>query len=109
MTDEDWNKGYVRCLGLRLAGDAIEEKDEKGRRIIGDTILILLNAHHEALPFTLPAHKRGVRWETLLETAIQEDHKATFFRKGGDRFDLEGRSMAVLLLRGQEKKTITHE
>jgi isoamylase len=105
MTEEDWNKGYVKCLGLRLAGDAIEEKDEKGRRIIGDTILILLNAHHEALPFTLPAHKRGVRWETLVETAIQEDHKTTSFRKGGDRFDLEGRSMAVLRLRGQDKKS----
>jgi glycogen operon protein len=104
MTDEDWNKGYVRCLGLRLAGDAIEEKDEKGRRIIGDTILILVNAHHEGLPFTLPAHKRGVRWETLLETAIQEDHKTPSFRKGGDQFYLEGRSMAVLRLRGQEKK-----
>nr|MBA2252232.1 glycogen debranching protein GlgX [Nitrospirales bacterium] len=112
MTDEDWNKGYVRCLGLRLAGDAIEEKDEKGRRIIGDTILILLNAHHEALPFTLPAHKRGVRWETLLETggdAKQEDHKATSFHKGGDRFDLEERSMAVIRLRGQEKKAMTPE
>jgi isoamylase len=108
MTDEDWNKGYVKCLGLRLAGDAIEEKDEKGRRIIGDTILILLNAHHEPLPFTLPAHKRGVRWEMLLETATQEDHKATSLRKGGDQFDLEGRSMAVLRLRGQEKKAIMH-
>ena len=112
MTDEDWNKGYVRCLGLRLAGDAIEEKDEKGRRIIGDTMLILLNAHHEALPFTLPAHKRGVRWETLLETAghaIPDDHKATSFLKGGDRFHLEGRSMAVLRLRVHDKKVVAHE
>ena len=104
MTDEDWNKGYVRCLGLRLAGDAIEEKDEKGRRIIGETLLILLNAHHESLPFTMPAHKRGVRWEPLLETFVQEEHKSISFLKGGDRFDLAARSMAVLRLRGQDKK-----
>jgi isoamylase len=116
MTDEDWNKGYVRCLGLRLAGDAIEEKDEKGRRIIGDTILILLNAHHESLPFTMPAHKRGVRWEFLLETAVQtvpEEPKSILFRKGGDRIDLAARSLAVFRLRGQEKKhtgmrTVSH-
>ena len=25
MTDDDWNNGFARCLGLRLAGDAIEE------------------------------------------------------------------------------------
>jgi isoamylase len=104
MTDEDWSKGYVRCLGLRLAGDAIEEKDEKGRRIIGETLLILLNAHHESLPFTMPAHKRGVRWEPLLETVVQEEHKSISFLKGGDRFDLAARSMAVLRLRGQDKK-----
>jgi isoamylase len=104
MTDEDWSKGYVRCLGLRLAGDAIEEKDEKGRRIIGETLLILLNAHHESLPFTMPAHKRGVRWEPLLETFVQEEHKSISFLKGGDRFDLAARSMAVLRLRGQDKK-----
>ena len=61
MTDEDWAKGYVRCLGVRLAGHAIEEKDSKGRPIMDDTFLILLNAHHEPRPFTLPAHKRGVR------------------------------------------------
>ena len=109
MTDEDWSKGYVRCLGLRLAGDAIEEKDEKGRRIIGDTLLILLNAHHESLSFTMPAHKRGVRWEPLLETAVQEESKSLSFLKGGDPFDLAGRSIAVLRLRGQDKKPPLHD
>ena len=33
MTDDDWNQGYVRSLGLRLAGDAIEERDEKGDQL----------------------------------------------------------------------------
>jgi len=98
MTEDDWNKGYVRCLGLRLAGDAIEEKDEKGRRIIGDTLLILLNAHHEALPFIMPAHKRGVRWEPLLETMAKEEGKAPGLFKGGDSLNLEARSLAVFRL-----------
>jgi len=98
MTEDDWNKGYVRCLGLRLAGDAIEEKDEKGRRIIGDTLLILLNAHHEALPFIMPAHKRGVRWEPLLETVAKEEGKAPGLYKGGDSLNLEARSLAVFRL-----------
>jgi isoamylase len=113
MTDDDWNKGYVRCLGLRLAGDAIEERDEKGRRVIGDTLLVLINAHHESLPFTMPAHKRGVRWEPLIETTAhavgQDEPKSTAYRKGGDRIDLGARSLAVFRLHGHEKKSPTHE
>jgi len=105
MTDEDWNLGYVRCLGIRLAGDAIEETDAKGRPITGDTLLILLNAHHEMLPCTLPAHKRGVRWELLLDTVGAERTREVKSLKGGDPYDLEARSLALFRLRAQEKKT----
>ena len=31
MTDEEWQNSFSRCLGLRLAGDAIEEVDDLGR------------------------------------------------------------------------------
>ena len=41
MTDEDWNAGYSKSLVLRLAGDAIAERDQKGRPIVDDTLLIL--------------------------------------------------------------------
>ena len=69
MTDEAWDAGFVKCLGVRLAGDLIGEVDERGEPIVGDTLLVLLNAHHEAIPFTLPAHAAGQDWELLLDTA----------------------------------------
>jgi len=99
MTDEDWNAGYARSLALRLAGDAIAERDEKGRAIVDDTLLILLNAHHEPLSFTLPAHKRGVRWQPVLDTAASgtsPKHITTL--KGGERYDVEARALVVLRL-----------
>lgn len=99
MTDEDWNKGFVKSLGIRLAGDAIEETDEKGRPIVDDTLLILLNAHSEPLSFTLPAHKRGVRWEPLLNTAEPHRPKRITLFKGGEYYELEARCLAVLRLR----------
>ena len=100
MTDEDWAKGYVRCLGVRLAGDAIEEKDSKGRPLLDETFLMLLNAHHEPRPFTLPAHKRGVRWQPVLDTAVSTGHeKPITLLRGGFQYDLEARSLAVLRLR----------
>jgi glycogen operon protein len=101
MTDDDWNAGYARSLALRLAGDAISEKDEKGRPIVGDTLLILLNAHHAPLSFTLPAHKRGIRWCPLLDTAVAADNeKSVSGIKGGERYKMDARSIAVLRLDG---------
>jgi len=97
MTDEDWNNPFARCLGLRLAGDAIEELDERGNRIIDDTLLILLNAHHEPLPFVLPAHRRKVRWQVVVDTARPQMKQQRSLR-GGEVYQLEARSLALLCL-----------
>jgi glycogen operon protein len=99
MTDEEWASGFVRCIGMRLAGDAIEEMDARGRPIVGDSLVLLLNAHHEPIQFTLPAHKRGVRWEPILDTTSRSSRMRVAALKGGDRYDLEARSLAVLRLR----------
>ena len=104
MTDEDWDRGFVRSLALRLAGDAIEETDEKGRRLMDDTLLILLNAHHERLDFTLPAHKRGIRWQSVLDTSWDHGHaREVLVLKGGDRYGLGARTIAVLKLLSQHR------
>jgi len=99
MSDHDWNAGYAKSLALRLSGDAIAERDEKGRPITDDTLLILLNAHHEPLAFTLPAHKRGVKWQPLFDTAVDAGtEKLVYVLKGGERYELDARSIAVLRL-----------
>jgi glycogen operon protein len=99
MTEEDWTNPQTRCVGLRLAGDAIEEVDAQGNPILDDTLLILLNAHHEPLPFTLPAHRPGVTWELLLDTRTPEGRRLHRPMKGGEAYQLEGRNLAVLRLR----------
>ena len=68
MTEEEWTNGFTRCLGLRLAGDAIEEVDKAGNPIRDDTFLLLLNAHHEPIEFVLPAHRARLRWNLVLDT-----------------------------------------
>jgi glycogen operon protein len=60
----------------------------------------LLNAHHEPRPFTLPAHKRGVRWQSVLNTALSQANRGQVtLVRGGSQYDLEARSLAVLRLR----------
>ena len=99
MTDEDWNNSEARCFGLRLAGDAIEELDDRGNRIVDDTLLILLNAYHEAIAFTLPAHRRKVRWEVVMDTNDPQISKTAHqYMRGGDSYDLKPRSLVLLRL-----------
>ncbi len=99
MTEENWGDPMARCIGLRLAGDAIEEVNTRGERITDDTLLILLNAHHEPVPFILPAHRRNVRWEVLLDTRARDGLRWHRPLSGGEPYDLEGRCLAVLRLR----------
>jgi isoamylase len=98
MAEEDWTNPHTRCFGLRLSGDAIDEVDDHGRRITDDTFLILVNAHHEPVPFLLPAHRRGVRWEVLVDTRTPDVPPRRSPQRGGEPYDLGERTLALLRL-----------
>ncbi len=101
MTDEDWGAAFTRCLGVRLAGDLIGDVTEHGEPIIGETLLLLLNAHHEPIPFTLPKTRAEHHWEPLIDSA-EPTAKATPLN-GGDKYELQGRSLVVLRTRLAEE------
>ena len=103
MDDEEWNKGF-QALALRLAGDAIEEADSRGRPIKDDTFLLLLNAYQDPVSFTLPAHKRGIRWELVFDTAVPVPPKRPRLFKGGQTYSVTGRTLALLCLRMEGEK-----
>ena len=69
MGPEDWQKGSLRCLGMMLGGDALHFVDPEGKPVVGDTLLVLLNADGKNHLFTLPAVEWGGPWEVVLETA----------------------------------------
>jgi isoamylase len=98
MTDDDWNNPHTRCFGLRLAGDAIAEVDAKGEPIADDTLMILLNAHHEPIEFVLPAHRRDPGWEVVLDTRASNGRRRHRALKGGEPYELGARSLAMLRL-----------
>jgi len=104
MTQDDWTNPITRCFGLRLAGDAIAEQDAMGRRIVDDTFLVMLNAHHEPMGFTVPSHPVSVGWETVLDTRAPTGKPKRRVLRGGDVYDMEARSFAVLRLRRDSGK-----
>jgi glycogen operon protein len=103
MTQDDWTNPITRCFGLRLAGDAIQEPDVMGRRIVDDTFLVMLNAHHEPMGFTLPAHRNDIRWEPVLDTREPTGQRKAEALSGGDVYDMEARSVVVLRLRRDDE------
>jgi isoamylase len=98
MTDEDWANPEIRCFGLRLAGDAIEEVDERGNRVVDDTLLILLNAYHEMIPFVLPAHRRKLHWWVVLDTSEPTTRREQRQLRGAAPYPLKDRSLVLLRL-----------
>jgi glycogen operon protein len=95
MDDEAWNADFVRSIGMMLWGNAIEEVDERGEVITGDTLLLLLNAHSDPVPFAMPRLEGDQEWHRILDTNEPSPCCEKQF-KPGEQYPLEGRSVAVL-------------
>jgi isoamylase len=93
MTDDAWDAGFVRSVGVCFAGGEIDEANERGEPIVGDTLLLLLNSDAQPVAFRLPARRLGESWQRLLDTADVEGQSLGF--PAGSTYNLEGRSLAV--------------
>ncbi len=97
MDDQDWNNPAGRCLGVLLAGKELDEVDERGEPLEGDTLFLMMNAQAEPVAFVLPAHAPNVRWERLLDTADSDWDRRVLLKD--HTYRLRGRSLALLRLR----------
>ncbi|HSN99585.1 MAG TPA: glycogen debranching protein GlgX [Candidatus Nanopelagicales bacterium] len=99
MSGEDWHNPESRAIGMLLGGDAIPDRDRQGQRIVGDTLLILMNANARAIEFVLPDIEWGESWETLIDTRTaappEQDLPPS---RATDKYRLIARSMVILRL-----------
>ena len=103
MSDEEWQQQFARCLGVYLSGAGLTERDGRGRPVQDDDFLLLFNAHHEPVPFTLPAPGGEARWHALLDTAREDGLPAHAVLKPGDAYPLEARALALLMHAGEPR------
>jgi glycogen operon protein len=69
MTPDDWNDPDNHILAMLLSGQATDEVDERGRPVLGKTVLLLLNGGVRSRRFVLPKLNGQGVWRELINTA----------------------------------------
>ena len=96
MEAADWNNAHARCMGMSISGRGIRSVGPRGEPIADDDFLVLFNAHHASVAFTLPAQPGGA-WQAVLDTRSiigqpPDDEPIA----AGSRLELDARSLRVL-------------
>jgi isoamylase len=99
MGDEEWRTSFIRALGVRLAGDTLNAFDERGEPWTNDALLLLMNAHHDDIPFTLPPGIGDGRWDVLVDTDEPQIEPGDRIVSPGEEYNVTGRSLTLLTWR----------
>ena len=93
MPEEAWNAEWTRSLALMLNGHTLQVSDENGDPLVDDSFLILVNAFHEGVEFTLPPQPNGSPWRQVMDTEnIDDPFQITSV---GEKVIVGGRSMMI--------------
>ncbi|MDG4859644.1 glycogen debranching protein GlgX [Streptomyces sp. T-3] len=95
MQDADWERADARAVAAFLHGDALP-RGPRGERVSGDSVLILINSHHEPLDFQLPPAAYGNRWRIELRTTDATAAPASTPLDAAATIPVEARCMYVL-------------
>jgi glycogen operon protein len=95
MTQTDWNHPEGHVLGMFLNGEEIAAPDQRGRRVVDDSFVLLFNGHHEDVEFTLPPERFGAEWACELRTDEPECDPDVRFA-AGQAVNVTSRSLILL-------------
>jgi isoamylase len=96
MADKDWATPWVRCIGVLLDGDDLDEYDDDGNLIKDDTFLMVLNSYRDSVNFLLPAYQDHIKWEVMINTASPYSAMQKPVLKGGASLPIPARSLFLL-------------
>jgi isoamylase len=92
MQQSDWANGLMRCFGMLVDGRA--QTSGIKRRASDVTLLIVVNAYHDVVKFSLPEFVGGDQWLTLVDTNDPE-RSETSTLKAADEYGVTGRSLLL--------------
>jgi len=96
MTQHDWHREDGRYVGVFLNGEQLREVDDQGRPLSDDSWLMLFNAHHEDVAFTLPNQRFGSAWCSEIDTSVPDEEPGARRFEARDAVTVPARSVLVL-------------
>ena len=93
METDDWKWEFAKSITAWLNGDAIQDVDDDGEPVKGDTLVVMVNAFENDMQFVLPDAVWGARWEVLVDSNFMR--LAGQQRDAGGAFDLSSRSIVI--------------
>ena len=99
MSDEEWEQGWQRCIGVFLNGRKLADISPSAKPVRDDDFLILLNCHHEPVDFFLPELESDRNWELVFDTKNPAFEKTPAPVSAGQSIPLIERSMVLLRAR----------
>jgi glycogen operon protein len=85
---------------MLIDGAATDEVDERGHAVIGDSLLLIVNAGEDAVCFALPQLEDEKIWVMMVDTASDAPPRV----EGGD---VEVQAHALVLLRHGRDRRLT--
>ncbi|MFC7739098.1 glycogen debranching protein GlgX [Roseomonas sp. GCM10028921] len=95
MRPEQWNDPSAKCIGMLLDGRA--RATGIHRPAMDATALLVLNAHHDVVSFTLPEVVGGAAWHCLMDTNLPTGLDVEMFGMG-DTYLVTGRSALLFTI-----------
>ena len=80
-----------------LNGDEIPDRDARGQRIRGDTLMVLLHAAEDDIEWSLP-QGWGPEWSVMLDTAAPDEAAGARTYRVGQLVPTRAHSLLVLRL-----------
>ena len=95
MELEDWGSGLDECVAVFLNGESIPAPDERGERVVDESLLLCFNASDEIQHFVTPDGDYARQWVGALDTAHPAG-ETTLEVVAGQQISLQPRSLLVL-------------
>jgi isoamylase len=94
LRQEEWDDASTRCFGVMLDSRANKHLTHLSRK--ADVLLLVTNAHHDVVLFTLPECTDGSKWKLKLDTNQVSTVHQTF--ETGHQYEATGRSLLLFSL-----------
>ena len=95
MKQEEWRDANMRCFGMLMDGRA--QASGIIQTASDATLLLVVNAHHDVVDFTLPEVAGPHRWYCLLDTNDPDRENTPNFQSH-DHYQVTGRSLLLFAL-----------